>query len=130
MNFTRTSHSLAVVENPPVGCSGIPSTKMVNSITTFLMANFLVRQSHLIHLDKSHGGFKPLLSQHMKPSLSRKLEKKEADPQSSLRMGFDNGILKMDSLQWKLLLKRMIWGYPHCRTPPHFLKVIFQMLDC
>ena len=24
----------------------------------------------------------------------------------------------MDALQWKILLKRMIWGYPHFKNPP------------
>ena len=30
------------------------------------------------------------------------------------------GISKMDGLQWKILLKWMIWGYPNFRTPPWF----------
>ena len=29
---------------------------------------------------------------------------------------------KIDGFQWKILLKWMIWGYPHFRKPSHLLR--------
>ena len=31
------------------------------------------------------------------------------------------GVPKMDALQWKILLKWRIWGYPYFRKPPYVL---------
>ena len=35
-----------------------------------------------------------------------------------LEVSWGGGVPKMDGFQWKILLKWMIWGYPHFRKPP------------
>ena len=40
----------------------------------------------------------------------------------NMGVSINGGTPKMDGLQWKILLKLMIWGYPHFRKPSYLLR--------